>query len=298
MLVKNKIVYVLVSEQTDHYTEMAILSIHCAREYSPNFDIELVLDRGTYNSLSDYRRQILDLVNKFHVVDFEGENNAFISRMIKTQLRSIISGNYLYIDIDAIPVRPMDNVFNTHHDIAMANDHNLPPSKFVFADYELEIFERMGWSLPKEYFNSGVMFVRDNESTHNFFKTWHSLWLKNALQKLHKDQPAMHEAIRLSNLDVLTLSPEWNVLIGMQTGRGARTPIVYHYSTVKFEERSDSHFIDIVKSIKLNKGEFDFGLVKEVIESRYPWTNQYSLRLNWSVGHYSQFIKSLFNKIL
>jgi len=114
----------------------------------------------------------------------------------KLRLRKFIEGDYLYIDIDAIPIADLSEVFEIQTDLAMVNDHNLPPKKFVFLEYEREIFDKMQWSLPAEYYNSGVMFVKDTDLTHDFFKRWHELWLLNCAIGLHKDQPAMHEAIR------------------------------------------------------------------------------------------------------
>src|SRR5690554_6580636 len=132
---------------------MAILSSYCARRFSPNVSIEIVIDKETYKHLKGFRRTILDLVDSFHIVDIAGTSKVFTSRMLKTQLRKFISGDYLYIDIDAVPVAELSDIFNTNNDLAMVNDYNLPPEKFVFYDYEKEVFDKMNWPLPTEYFN-------------------------------------------------------------------------------------------------------------------------------------------------
>ncbi|WP_417535534.1 glycosyltransferase [Methylophaga sp.] len=292
-----KFVYVAVSDAADHYIEMAILSVHCARQFNPKAKIELVVDRKTLDSLTGYRKQVIDLVDKVHVADVEGQNNAFTSRIIKTQLRKYITGDYLYIDIDAVPVADLSYVFNTDADLAMAYDHNVPPNKFIFFDYEREIFDRMQWPLPERYFNSGVMFVKDNVKTNSFFQTWHSLWKQNSSKGLHKDQPPMHEAIRRENIKVNSLGPEWNMLIGLQKGNGAKHPRVYHYSTIRFEDRDDTYFHRVIKKMKSDE-MIDWPLINHIINTRFPWTNHDSIRLNFATGNYGKALALIYKKIL
>lgn len=294
---KPKVVYVLVSDKADHYTEMAMMSIFCTRRYSPLTTIELIVDKQTFNNLKGFRATIIDSVDKINIVDVQGENNAFTSRIIKTQLRKFIDGDYLYIDIDALPVADLSSVFDIDADIAMSHDMNLPPEKFVFQSYEKEIFDKTGWPLPSKYFNSGVMLVRDNQRTHDFFENWHALWSESSKLGLHKDQPAMHEAIRRESLSVYTLPPEYNVMLVLQKGTGAKSPIVYHYSTIRFETRNDTYFHAIVKRLKLEK-KLDSDLLETVIRSKYPWTNRHSIKLSLATGNYKMLPSVLLNKLI
>ena len=282
---KNKIVYVLVSDSEDHYTEMAMLSVYCARKYSPTCAIELVLDVATKSNLTGHRAKLLEMVDTVTVVDVKGQNNAFTSRIIKTQLRNYVEGDYLYVDIDAVPVADLSSVFSLDTDLAMAHDHNVPPEKFIFYDYEREIFDKTGWPLPTRYFNSGVMLVKDTQKVRDFFECWHGLWQQNSKLGLHKDQPPMHEAIRQRNMKVHALGPEWNLLVGLQKGYGGKKPRIYHYSTIRFETRKDTYFHELVKNLKITE-KIDMPLLDHIVNTKYPWTNHSSLRLNWAVGNY------------
>jgi hypothetical protein len=291
-----KIVYVLVSTPEDYFCEMAILSVMCAAKYSHSCTIELVMDSKTKLGLSGYRSNILNLVDVTHVIDVDGNNNAMISRQLKTRLRSYITGDYVYVDIDAVPIVDLSELFDIPNDIAMCFDHNLPPEKFIFAPYEREIFDKLNWPLPERYFNSGVMFVRDNQRVRDFFEKWHELWGKNAQLGLHKDQPPMHEAIRQTGISVYAMEPSWNILVGMQTGRGGKTPKVYHYSTIRFLERDDTYFHRIVKSMKKSH-QVDWNLIQKVIDRKYPWTNEKSLKLHLQLGNYLMLPVVLFRKV-
>ncbi|SFK20720.1 glycosyltransferase [Methylophaga sulfidovorans] len=296
-MTKKKAVYVLVSDENDHYTEMAILSASCLRKFSPSLAIELVIDKKTFTGLSNYRKKILDLVDLVNVVDCLGENNAFTSRIIKTQLRKFVTGDYVYIDIDAVPVADISSVFECNTDLAMVYDHNVKkPKDFVFYDYERKTFDDMSWELPKEYFNSGVMFVKDSLRVTRFFEVWHNLWLQNSALGLHKDQPPMHEAIKKTKIDVEPLEPCWNLLIGLQKGICAKKPKIYHYSTIRFDSRSDTWFHQIVKDMKKNS-TMDEKFLYEIISTKYPWTNKNSIRLNFAVGNYHRLPLLIFNKL-
>lgn len=294
---KPKVVYVLVSNSEDHYTEMAMASIHCTRRYSPSTAVELVLDKQTFNNLKGFRATVIEMVDKINIVDLIGENNAYTSRMLKTQLRNIVDGDYLYVDIDALPVDDLNSIFDINADIAMSHDMNLPPEKFVFRPFEREIFDKTHWPLPSRYFNSGVMLVRDNQRTKDFFRTWHDLWTESSKLGLHKDQPAMHEALRRESMNVYALPPEYNVMLVLQKGTGAKNPIVYHYSTIRFDTRNDTHFHEIVKRLK-REGKLDAELLETVIDSKYPWTNRHSIKLSLATSNYKMLPKVLINKLL
>jgi len=292
-----KVVYVLVSQTTDHFTEMCLLSIECMKRYSPGLYIELVMDEKTKHSLVGYRGKVLTLVDNYHVLGISGDNNGLVSRMIKTQLRSIVEGDYLYIDIDAFPMKKLDSIYDSQYDISMVYDMNVSPDKFIFHDYEREIFDVMQWELPKEYFNSGVMFVKDNERVHRFYENWYSIWSESSKGGLHKDQPPMHEAIRVTKIKVGVLEPVWNVLVTLHKGRVAKNAKIYHVSTVRFDERNDTHFHSIIREMKLNE-RINWNLLEAVRASKYPWTNHSSLKLNWGVGNYKVVAVLIFKKVM
>ena len=293
---KPKIVYVLVSDPADHFTEMAILSIYCARQYSPLCDLEIVMDRQTYEGLSGYRSSIINMVDYYKVVDVNADNNAFKSRYIKTKLRELVEDDFLYVDIDAVPVNELSDIFKKQADIAMAYDYNVSPKKFILHDFERVSYDKNNWPLPTEFFNSGVMLTRDNSNVRKLFSSWHELWHENQKQGLHKDQPPLHEAIRKNSIKLEVLEPEWNMMIGLQTGVGAKNPKVYHYSTVRFETRDDTYFHEIVRNMKINE-EIDLSLLRKIISDKYPWTNSESIRLNFAAGKYYKMPSILLKKM-
>jgi hypothetical protein len=146
----------------------------------------------------------------------------------------------------------------------MAYDYNVSPKKFILHDFERISYDKNNWPLPAEFFNSGVMLTKDNSSVRKLFSSWHELWHENQKLGLHKDQPPLHEAIRKNSIKLEVLEPEWNMMIGLQTGVGAKNPKVYHYSTVRFETRNDTYFHEIVRNMKINE-EIDLSLLRKII---------------------------------
>lgn len=292
-----KLVYVMVSDSEDYFCEMAILSVSCARRFSPSLDICLVVDKKTYSELYGYRKEILGLVDEVVVYDKLGSSNNFTSRMIKTNLRNLVGGDYLYIDIDAIPIDDLSSVFSMDCDMAMAFDLNVSPENFILKDYEKEVFDFMSWPYPKKYYNSGVMLVKDNSRVYDFFNTWSAKWKESSGSGLHKDQPAMHEAIRLTNdIKINELDPSYNILLSTQKGIGCRNPKVYHINTIRFEERDETVFHALIKNMKANS-YIDWGVIDGLVETKFPWTNESSIRLNLASGRYFRALLCLFKKV-
>ena len=55
---KTKIVYVVVSDETDIFLEQALLSIFSLRKHNPEAFVELVVDQITNDSISGKRSEI------------------------------------------------------------------------------------------------------------------------------------------------------------------------------------------------------------------------------------------------
>lgn len=182
---KTKIVYVVASLDNDFYMEQAIVSAWSARHYNLDCKIEMVCDQDTFTTLeSGIRAQYKYLFNEIHVREFLPEQRMVErSRYLKTSVREIIHGDYLYLDTDTVVCTDISYIDDFTFDVGMVLDCN---SQF-------KLCVAKGWIIPKmkemynidvseeiQYYNSGVMFVRDNQRTHDFYKIWHKLWLESA----------------------------------------------------------------------------------------------------------------------
>lgn len=213
---KTKIVYVLVSEETDYYYEMVLLSLYSLRLYHPNGDteVELVMDEASYQRLVDKRAAILDDVTPIVVPIPPEYTKMQRSRYLKTQLRQLVKGAFLYIDNDTIICNRLDEIDEESADVAMVADVN-SDLLLIANQHSIDRCNAAGFPdvIGKPYFNSGVAFVKDTDAAYNFFIKWHVNWQKSMMQGVNYDQPALCQSNIESDYIVKELSGVWNCQI-------------------------------------------------------------------------------------
>jgi hypothetical protein len=289
----NKVVYVLVSQQKDCFSEMALVSIMSLRIVSPEVQIEVVMDKKTHSGLSGHRSKLLDMVDIVTISDVHHENPMVTSRRIKTRLRELVDNVFLFIDVDAVPVKPIDKIFSLESDLALAYDMNVRSlDKNIHLDSIRSLHETVGWSLPDApYYNTGVILVHDTAKAKLFYKLWNKYWEEASGFGIYQDQPPFHRALRDCNITIAKLDPQWNALIGLISSgvKGAR---IMHYTTMRFENRNDTVFHSLVKDAKRN-GEVNVEKLLQVMRSGYPWTDDNSIKYKYAVGDYTGTIQCI-----
>ena len=104
---QTKLVYVLTCTPEATYIEQALISIWSARYHNPDAHIVLLLDDKTNELLVGKRAEVLEYVTEKVVVPFEDANATMMcrSRWIKTQVRQLVKGDFLFIDYFLWPGR-------------------------------------------------------------------------------------------------------------------------------------------------------------------------------------------------
>jgi hypothetical protein len=96
---KTKIIYALVSDNSDIYLEQTLLSVYSVRLYMPETEIILIVDNVTNTNINGARSKILEFITSKIVVEIEGAYTKMQrSRILKTTLRKHITGDFLFID--------------------------------------------------------------------------------------------------------------------------------------------------------------------------------------------------------
>lgn len=193
-----KIVYVLTSNTNDYYLEQAILSMYSLRMHNPNVTIILVTDQDTANSFTGNRKQIYSYISKLICVKVPAKYDILQkSRYLKTTLRKQLEGDYLYIDTDTIIADDISEIDDFPYDVAAVLDKHLPIQIHMAREYIRELAKQFEWEIPENgnYFNSGVMYVKDSQLSHKLYDTWHKLW-QNGIDNLsvNIDQPSLAKA--------------------------------------------------------------------------------------------------------
>ena len=104
-----KYVYVLTSNETDFYAEQAVVSIYSLKKFNSGCFVVLVVDSSTNENLINGRELVKNLVDEVIVIDIPPLfSNHQKSRFLKTSLRDIISGDFIFIDTDTIILGSLD----------------------------------------------------------------------------------------------------------------------------------------------------------------------------------------------
>ena len=211
---KTKIVYVLVSSSQDIYLEQAYISMYSLKHHMPNAHIVLLTDSATNKTFSGIREKETKYADEIIAIDLDAEkyNGQQRSRILKTSVRKYIKGDFLFIDCDTIITKPLNDIEGIDADIAACWDTH---SRFMdnpYRDMCIEHAQLLGWNVEneKEYFNSGVIYVKDSPIAYQFYDLWNQNWINGLEKGVKMDQPAF----ALTNFQmghiIKTLPDIWN----------------------------------------------------------------------------------------
>ena len=220
---KTKIVYVLTSSEADTYLEQTLISAYSARLHNPNATILVLTDSDTLKTLNGKRAEIKKYVSDFVVIDIPAEyNNMQKSRYIKTYLRSLVKGDFLYIDSDTVISDNLEEIDSFDGDLGAVYDSNRPfliGKNGATSDLYINSYtKKLGWPSVIGYpnYNGGVLFARDTEVAHNFYNRWFELWQECRKQGVNIDMAALCRANIECGCCIKELSAGWNCQIQRQ----------------------------------------------------------------------------------
>ena len=199
---QTKLVYVLTCAPEATYIEQALISIWSARYHNPDAHIVLLVDDLTNQLLVGKRAEVLEYITEKVVIPFEDTNATMMyrSRWIKTQVRQLIKGDFLFIDCDTITQRSLGDIDDLDCEVGAVLESHLPVCEFNDSLYQgaKELNAKIGVDIDAEqlYFSSGVLLVKGTKKTYKLYELWHQFWKEGHKQGLKIDQPALAKANR------------------------------------------------------------------------------------------------------
>lgn len=204
---KTKIVYILISRESDYYAEMLLLSLSSLRIYHPKDEVLIVMDNSTHDILIKRRSPLLALAESIVVDVPTVYSTTQISRYLKTKLRKIVSGDFLYLDTDTVICSRLDecDLFKNSIYAVLDNHHGAP------LEYQLNSYPN-DWKYLEgsRQFNGGVIYSKDNAESKLFFDLWFDNWDYSTSLGCHFDQPALRKVVLESGIGVTELDGSWN----------------------------------------------------------------------------------------
>jgi hypothetical protein len=244
---KTKILYVLVSDSSDVYLEQAYVSMCSLKHYNPNAHVVLLTDTLTKQTFQGVRKKELQFVDEFVYVELDGNRYSpqQRSRILKTGVRLYVEGDFLFVDCDTLVVKDVSNIDNIDANIAACWDshallHDSPQYSKIVKDGK-----KLGWPVQDEveYFNSGVIYVKDNDFTRQFYKLWQSQMEESQEIGVNMDQPSFAKINYQMNHPVRRLDDIWNCELkyGIRFLRDAK--IIHYLCTNKSQNSSTQFFL-------------------------------------------------------
>lgn len=195
---KTKLVYVLTCAPEATYIEQALMAVWSARYWNPDAYIVLIVDDKTDVLLTGKRAEILDYISEKIVVPFEDDSLTpmYRSRWIKTQVRQLIKGDFLFVDCDTICCRSLVEVDHFVCEVGAVGDNNTPFQEDIYKEGTIDTVLRVGCDISNEeyYYSSGVVYCKDTKNAHQLYELWHKFWLDGTKAGVNIDQPAFTKA--------------------------------------------------------------------------------------------------------
>lgn len=221
MLMKTKAVYVVVTDGADAYFEQAWMSAWSLKHYNPMMEVDFVVDEATHTLITTtYRRHIIQVVDKIVSIDVPSSlNKKERSRWLKTTLRQHIEGDYLFLDTDTVVCGGLASIEQLTCNFAAVLDGNDKRSitcdkkRYDWLKWQAKIAQLHDDFSEEAYYNSGVLYVKDNIATHTLYEEWHRQWQQSNSLGVTFDQPVLYCAAKATQTPISALPPQFNCQI-------------------------------------------------------------------------------------
>ena len=277
-----QIVYVLVANEKNLYLEEMWVSIFSLRRHHPEATVKVLVDMETKEYLSRFP-QLTSMIDETVVVQTPaGYNEKQRSRQIKTTIRNVLKGDYIFIDTDTVICKPLDGIVE---DIAEMKDFKgiaavreghvtmketpFPPTGTVKRIFDIDISQSPLMT------NSGVMFVADIPFTHEFYKRWNENWKRSCFEKGNsQDQPSLYATDCQYGYVIRELSGIYNAQVAMSLKYYADAVILHWWHMDFIEDQSYSPYfsLEIYQNLK-KEGEITPQIEELIINAKQSFVS-------------------------
>ena len=281
------ICFVVAAKNLGLYADMAAVAALAVRRLHPQARIILVTDEPTAHAIDHGNHALANIVTEIVEQPTGTDVPGVSSRYLRTILRQVVKGDYLYLDTDAIAVRPLDRGWPMGTDLAMARDRNhrgiTPLARPAIERLRL----KLGWKFRMDrYLNAGVIFVRDTPAAHAFYAEWHGRWKQALSLGIWQDQFSFNIASTtgIARIRVLPDCDNW-VTHSTAMLRG-RARIFHFFASVYGEQIPDNTLLGHLISRFQQDGALDEDTIACAAHDNFPWMNEIRLKHLLASGLY------------
>jgi len=260
-----KFLYVLTSGKNDYYYELFLLSAASLKLKTPNADITLICDSKSKETLTGKRCEYEKFITDVITIEAPASMSQIeVSRLLKTSMRRLVQGDFLFIDCDTIVAEDLSSISELGIQFGACLDKHSLINRHSKSDSIIEKDKKLKFTshLSNKHYNSGVIYCTDTPETRKIFDRWHELWIFSNSKKIPRDQPSFNMAI-YENLKYFTeLDGTWNCQISFNSlPYLLNSKIIHFFATDMNIHTSPLVFVskEILKQIK------NTGLISEKI---------------------------------
>jgi hypothetical protein len=226
--------YVLVSGPHDRYANMTALSASFLKDVHPGAKVFVLCNPETETHLRATEHPLLRLCDTLLTRETSQRDAQSQNRYLKSMMREVMKGDFLYLDSDVLVVRPLDHLFHTREPLSLAHNHNREyPKNFLGVD--VEYYDRCAWPHPGNgyYLNGGVIFWRDCPEAHVFSRLYREM--VESIQAIGlpiRDQPAINRALEVWGGEFGILPDSYNAQVSTNPITGLEASVWHFYESV------------------------------------------------------------------
>ncbi len=271
----------------DRYSAMTRLSVASIRISNPGVHVAVVCDSVTDKAIKSVNDRLRQEVDEWVVFDSAFQTPIARNRDIKSRLRMLIDGPFLFLDSDTLIRSRILDVFSIKSDIAAALNNSADSYSGQMALPNTEIINKMDWKIRDDaYFNAGVVFYNDTPAAREFSRQWHAKWLDAYHHaNFSYDQPAFNSAIHDSRIVCEQLDPRYNAQI-FENPLAAKDGVLWHYYSTQ-SDYSIFTFARFIDSALMNQ-QIDRGALQECIACNHPFkSDSWDRFMEWHVQRFA-----------
>jgi hypothetical protein len=281
------ICFVLAAKDLGLYADMAAVAALAVRRLHPQARIILVTDEPTAHAIDDGNHALANIVTEIIVQPTSTDVPSVSSRHLRTVLRQLVKGDYLYLDTDAIAVGPLDRGWPCGADLAMARDRNQRGITPLALPGVEKLRVKLGWQFRMDrYLNAGVMFVRDTPAAHAFYAEWHRRWKQALSLGIWQDQFSLNSA-STTGIGTISILPDRDNWVTHSTAmlRG-RARIFHFFASLYGDEIPVNTLLGHLISRFQRDGALDEAMIACATHENFPWMNEIRLKHLLASGLY------------
>lgn len=272
---RTQIVYVVVSSDKDVFLEELWVSLWSLRQYQSDAIVKVLVDDMTAERIEEH--PIHSLINEVVVVATpKGYTPMQRSRVIKTQIRNFVEGDLFFIDTDTVICHSLEEIDTFADDFMMVPDGHLTRKDYYYGGSE-QVEDVFGETIDggDYFFNSGAIFVRDNQNTRQFFSKWYENWEISRNKGRNADQPALWLTNKQYGYPIKPLPDKFNCQLGMSMKYLHEAYIVHSIHMNFIEDQSFSPFLGGTIYRKLKEtGEITPEIANTILYCKSAWSTR------------------------